>query len=110
MMIHTTELEGIIQDQINSLRKTRIPQLPKFDDAAASFRDVNDCTFKTASFSCPMNTLYSEMIIISMTILEKSQIGSAINIMNNALPRIYREAISTNKIPHIGTLYTSANE
>ena len=32
----TTELEGIIQDHIENLRKTPIPQLPKFDDDAAS--------------------------------------------------------------------------
>jgi len=38
----TTELEGIIQDQIKNLQKTPIPQLPNFDDAAASVLDVID--------------------------------------------------------------------
>ena len=37
---YTTELKGIIQDQIKKLRKTPIPQLPNFDDAAASVLDV----------------------------------------------------------------------
>ena len=61
---YTTELKGIIQDQIKNLRKTPTPQLPNFDDAAASVLDVIDWIFKMASFVSQMNILYSEMITL----------------------------------------------
>ena len=103
----TTELESIIQDQIKNLRKTPIPQLPNFDDAAASVLDVIDWIFKMASFFSQMNIFYSEMITLPLPFQKndrspdldiKYPYRSAIVIMDNALTRIYLEAISTNKV------------
>jgi len=54
----TTELEGIIQDQIKNLRKTPIPQLPNFDNVAASVLDVLDWIIKMSSFLSQMNICY----------------------------------------------------
>jgi len=103
----TTDLESIIQDQIKNLLKTPIPQLPNFDDAAASVLDVIDWIFKMASFFSQMNIFYSEMITLPLPFQKndrspdldiKYPYRSAIVIMDNALTRIYLEAISTNKV------------
>ena len=100
----TTEFEGIIQDHIENLRKTPIPQLPKFD-GAASVLDVIDWIFKMASIFSKMNIFYSEMITIffqkneRLSDLEvKYPHRSEIVNMKNSLTRIYLEAISTNKV------------
>jgi len=102
-----TELVGIIQDQIKILRKTPIPQLSNFDDAAASVLDVIDWIFKMASFFSQMNIFYSEMITLPLPFQKNDRSAdldmkylhcSAIVIMDNSLTRIYLEAISTNKV------------
>ena len=63
---YTTELKEIIQNQIKNLRKTPIPQLPNFDNVAASVLDVIDWIFKITSFFSQMNILYSEMITLPL--------------------------------------------
>ena len=97
---YTTELKEIIQNQIKNLRKTPIPQLPNFDDAAASVLDVIDRIFKMALF-------FSEMITLPLSFQKNDRSSdldvkyphhSAIVIVDNALTHIYLEAISTNKV------------
>ena len=104
---YTTELKGIIQDQIKNLRKTPTPQLPNFDDAAASVLDVIDWIFKMASLFSQMNIFNSEMITLPLPFQKNDRSSDldikyphrcAIVIMDNALTRIYLEAISTNKV------------
>ena len=100
-------IEGIIQDQIKNLRKTPIPQLPNFADAAASVLDVIDWIFKMTSSFSQMNIFYSELITLPLPFQKndrspdldaKHSQRSAIVIMDNALTRTYLEAISTNKV------------
>jgi len=50
------------------LRKTPIPQLPSFDDDAASVLDAIDWIFKMAFFFSQMNIFYSEMITLPLPI------------------------------------------
>ena len=96
----TTELEGIIQDQIKNLQKTPIPQLPNFDDAAASVLDVIDWIFKMASF-------FSQMITLPLPFQKNDRSTnldvkyphrSVTVIMDKAHTRIYLEAILTEKV------------